>query len=275
MADGGGPHAPARTTRGRSMAMTPARVDEIADGIIRISSYYPEAVLGRGVTVNQFLVLAEEPLLFHTGLRAGFGDTQAALARILPPERLRWLSFGHVEADECGAMDAFLAVAPRAEVAFGVLGCALSLDDLLAERPPRSLAPGEALDLGGRRVVAIPTPHAPHNQEAQVLFEQTTGTLLCGDLFTQLGPAHALTSECLIERALDAEDVLNSAPPGPSVPDALDRVAGFAPRTLATMHGTSFEGDGAAQLRGLADAWRCRPSQPATGTLAAAGWFDG
>jgi flavorubredoxin len=275
MADGGGPRAPVRTTRGRAMALTPTRVDEIADGIIRISSYYPEAVLGRGVTVNQFLVLAEEPLLFHTGVRGGFRDTKAALARILPPERLRWLSFGHVEADECGAMDAFLAVAPRAEVAFGALGCALSLDDLLAERPPRSLAPGEALDLGGRRVVAIPTPHAPHNQEAQVLFEQTTGTLLCGDLFTQVGPAQALTSECLIERALDAEDVLNSAPLGPSVPDALDHLAGYAPRTLATMHGTSFEGDGAAQLRGLAEAWRCRPAQSTTGTLALAGWLDG
>jgi flavorubredoxin len=227
------------------------------------------------VTINQFLVLAEEPLLFHTGLREAFPDTQAALARILPPERLRWLSFGHVEADECGALDAFLAAAPRAEVAFGALGCALSLDDLLAGRPPRSLDAGEALDLGGRRVVAIPTPHAPHNQEAQVLFEQTTETLLCGDLFTQLGPAQALTSECLIERALDAEDVLNSAAPGPSVPDALDHLAGYAPRTLATMHGTSFEGDGAAQLRGLAEAWRCRPAQSATGTLALAGWLDG
>jgi flavorubredoxin len=255
--------------------MAPTRVDEVADGIIRISSYYPDAVRARGVTVNQFLVLAEQPLLFHTGLRASFSDTRAALARILPPERLRWLSFGHVEADECGALDVFLAVCPRAEVAFGALGCALSLDDLLGGRPARPLAPGEALDLGGRRVVAIPTPHAPHNQEAQVLFEETTGTLLCGDLFTQLGPAPPLTSDCLIERALGAEDVLHSAPPGPSVPDALDHLAGYAPRTLATMHGTSFEGDGAAALRGLAAAWRFRPSRTTTGTLATAGWLDG
>ena len=121
--------------------MAPIRVDEIADGIIRISSYYPDAVLARGVTVNQFLVLAEEPLLFHTGLRASFADTLAAVARILPPERLRWLSFGHVEADECGALDAFLVACPRAEVAFGALGCALSLDDLLRGRPPRALGP--------------------------------------------------------------------------------------------------------------------------------------
>jgi len=255
--------------------MERTRVDEIADGIVRISSYYPDAVRARGVTVNQFLVLAEEPLLFHTGLRASFPDTSAALAGILAPERLRWLSFGHVEADECGALDAYLAACPRAEVAFGALGCALSLDDLLGGRSPRSLAPGEALDLGGRRVVAVPTPHAPHNQEAQVLFEETTGTLLCGDLFAQLGPAPALTSECLIERALDAEDVLNSAPRGPSVPDALDHLAGYSPRTLATMHGTSFEGDGAAALRGLAAAWRSRASRPTAGTFATAGWLSG
>ena len=255
--------------------MTPTRVDEIADGVIRISSYYPDAVRARGVTVNQFLVLAEQPLLFHTGLRASFADTLAAMARILPPERLRWVSFGHMEADECGALDAYLSACPRAEVAFGALGCALSLDDLLGRRRPRALAPGEALDLGGRRVVAIPTPHAPHNQEAHVLYEETTGTLLCGDLFTQIGPAPALTSECLIERALDAEDVLNSAPPGPAVPDALDHLAGYVPRTLATMHGTSFEGDGAAALRGLAGAWRARSARQPAGALALAGWLAG
>ncbi len=255
--------------------MSPTRVDEVADGVMRISSYYPDAVRARGVTVNQFLVLAEEPLLFHTGLRASFPDTLAAMARILPPERLRWVSFGHVEADECGALDAYLAACPRAEVAFGALGCALSLDDLLGGHPPRALAPGEALDLGGRRVVAVPTPHAPHNQEAQVLYEQTTGTLLCGDLFTQIGPAPALTTECMIERALDAEDVLNSAAPGSPVPDALDHLAGYAPRTLATMHGTSFEGDGAAALRGLAAAWRARPVPQPEGALALAGWLAG
>lgn len=251
------------------------RTDEIADGVIRISSSFPDAVHARGVTVNQFLVLADEPLLFHTGLRVSFPDTRAAIARFLRPERLRWLSFGHVEADECGALDAFLATSPHAQVAFGELGCALSLDDVLASHTPRALAPGEALDLGGRRVVSIPTPHAPHNQEAQVLFEETTGTLLCGDLFTQLGDGPALTTECLVERALDAEDVLRSAPEGPAVPDALGHLAGLAPRTLATMHGTSYEGDGARALRELAAAWRARPSRSIEGAVAPAGWFAG
>ena len=251
------------------------RIDEIADGIFSLSTYFPEVVPPAGFTINQFLVLADEPLLFHCGLRAMFPSSLAAVAKLLPVERLRWITFGHFEADECGALDAYLAACPRAEVAFGALGCALSLDDLLGRRRPRALDPGEALDLGGRRVVAIPTPHAPHNQEAQALYEETTGTLLCGDLFTQIGPAPALTSECLIERALDAEDVLNSAPPGPAVPDALDHLAGYAPRTLATMHGTSFEGDGAAALRRLAGAWRARSARQPAGALALAGWLAG
>jgi flavorubredoxin len=249
------------------------RTDEIADGIIRIAAFLPDAVGARGITVNQFLVLAEEPLLFHTGLRSVFPETLGALARFVDPAGLRWVSFGHVEADECGGLDPLLAACPRTTVAFGSLGCALSLDDVLGERRPRPLAPGEALDLGGRRVIAIPTPHAPHNQEAQVLFEQTTGTLLCGDLFTQLGDGPPLTSECLVERALDAEDVLRSAPVGPAVPDALDHLAGYGPRTLATMHGTSYEGDGAAALRELAAAWRARAPRHEAGALAPAGWL--
>ena len=243
--------------------MDDTRVDEIADGIFRISSWYPRAVGGRGMTVNQFLVLADEPLLFHMGLRRTFPDTLAAVGRVLAPERVRWLSFGHVEADECGALGSFFDACPRAEVAFGILGCAVWLDDLLAGRSLRGLAPGEALDLGGRRVVVVPTPHAPHNQEAQVLFEETTGTLLCGDLVTQVGAGPAITSESLVERALASEEVLVSAPAGGVVPDALDHLAAFAPRTLATMHGASFEGDGAAELRALAAAWRDSPPRPA------------
>jgi flavorubredoxin len=254
--------------------MDGTRLDEIADGIFRISSWFPSAVGGRGVTLNQFVVLADEPLLFHTGLRCSFPETLAAVGRILPPDRLRWLSFGHVEADECGALDDFLGACPRAEVAFGALGCVMWLDDLLDGRPPRALAPGEAIDLGGRRVAVVPTPHAPHNQEAQVLFEQTTRTLLCGDLFSQLGPGPPLTSESLVDGAMAAEDVLVSSPAGRAVPDALDHLAGYAPLTLATMHGTSFEGDGAAELRGLADAWRSRPHPPAGGGPAVADWLS-
>jgi flavorubredoxin len=253
--------------------MGDTRVDEVADGIYRISTFRPAAVAGRGVSVNQFLVLADEPLLFHTGLRADFPATLAAVTRLVPPDRLRWLSFGHVEADECGALNQFLAAAPHLEVAHGQLGCALSVRDL-ADRPPRSLAPGEVLDLGGRRVLAVPTPHAPHNQEAQVLYEETTRTLLSGDLFTQLGAGPATTTTCLVEQALDAEDVLASASPGDAVPRALDHLAELEPRTLAIMHGSSFEGDGGSALRQLAGAWRARPSPPTEGRMDA-GWLAG
>jgi flavorubredoxin len=247
------------------------RVDEVADGIYRISTYLADVAVSHGVTINQFLVLADQPLLFHTGLKTTFPETLSAVTRLVPLERLRWLSFGHVEADECGAMNHYLAAAPQLEVAFGALGCRVSLEDM-ADRPPRSLAPGEAIDLGGRRVVVVPTPHAPHNLEAQVLYEETTRTLLCGDLFTQLGPGPAVTTGCLIEAALHAEDVLRTAPPGDAVPRALEHLADLEPRTLAVMHGSSFEGDGGTALRELARSWPAQPSAPADRMLTA-GWL--
>jgi flavorubredoxin len=247
------------------------KVDEVADGIYRISTYLPAVVAAHGLTINQFLVLADEPLLVHTGLRTTFPETVVAVARLVPLERLRWLSFGHVEADECAAMNHYLAAAPQLEVAFGALGCWVSLGDM-ADRPPRSLAPGEAIDLGGRQVVVVPTPHAPHNSESQVLYEETTRTLLCGDLFTQLGPGPAVTTGYLIEAALDAEDVLRTASPGDAVPRALEHLADLEPRTLAVMHGSSFEGDGGVALRELARAWPAHPPASAEGTLIA-GWL--
>jgi flavorubredoxin len=249
--------------------MDGSRIDEIADGIYRISTWLPHAVGGRGLTINRFLVLAEEPLLYHTGRRADFDEALVAVDRIVPPERLRWLSFGHVEADECGAMNELLAVAPHMEVAFGALGCALSVDDM-ADRPPRPLAPGEAVDLGGRRVTTIPTPHAPHNQEAQVLFEETTGTLLCGDLFTQLGDDRALTEGDVVGPAIAAEDVFRYSSLAPGMGTAIRGLARLAPRTLALMHGPSFVGDGAAALHALADDYDRRVSGEARAFLAQA-----
>jgi flavorubredoxin len=251
--------------------VTDCKLDEVADGIYRISTYLPDVVAARGLTINQFLVLADEPLLVHTGLRTTFPETVAAVARLVPLERLRWLSFGHVEADECGAMNHFLAAAPQLEVAFGELGCRVSLGDM-ADRPPRSLAPGEAIDLGGRRVVVVPTPHAPHNLEAQVLYEETTRTLLCGDLFTQLGPGPAVTTGYLIDAALAAEEVLRTTTPGDAVPRALEHLADLEPRTLAVMHGSSFEGDGGMALRELARAWPAPSSASAEG-MVTAGWL--
>lgn len=233
------------------------RVDEVADGIYRISTFLPGVLAPSGVTVNQFLVLADEPLLFHTGLRSTFPSLVSALRRLLPVAELRWVSFGHVEADECGALDPLLAVAPHARLAFGDAGWPGTPADL-TERPARILVPGDRLDLGGRRLLYVPTPHAPHNQEAQVLFEETTATLLSGDLFSQLGRGPAVSGNDLVEAVLASEEEAPSAAPGPAVPRALRTLAELAPRTVATMHGTSFEGDGATALTDLAKGWEDR-----------------
>ena len=233
-------------------------VDEIADGIYRLSTHLTGMAGPAGISVNQFLVLADEPLLFHTGLRSMYADVSAAVARVMPLDRLRWLSFGHVEADECGSMNHFAACVPNLRVCFAARGCLVSVDDL-ADAATRPLADGGALDLGGRRLRQIPTPHAPHNSEAQVLYEEVTRTLLCGDLASQLGAVPPLTADAsLVERALDAEEVLRSASPGQTVPLALRRLAALEPRTLAVMHGSSYAGDGGLFLRSLAAEWDVR-----------------
>ena len=162
-------------------------VDEIAPDIYRISTWIPD-ITPDGFTFNQFLVRADEPLLFHCGHRGLFPQVAEAVAKVVPVESLRWITFGHVEADESGAMNMWLTAAPDGQVAHGALGCMVSLNDL-CDRPPRPLAEGEVLDIGGKRLRQISTPHVPHGWEAQVLYEETTGTLLCGDLFTQVGAA--------------------------------------------------------------------------------------
>jgi flavorubredoxin len=228
------------------------RLDEIADGIFRISTYVPEVAPPAGFAFNQFLVLAEDPLLFHTGHRRLFPAIRDAVARLIPPERLRWISFGHVEADECGSMNLWLAAAPRAEVAHGATGCDVSLNDL-ADRPPRVLADGEMIDLGGKRVRYIDTPHTPHGWEAGLLLEETTGTLLCGDLFTQTGRSPAVTDGDIVGPASAAEDLFGFSSLHPEMGGTIRRLATLAPRTLALMHGPAFAGDGAAALLALAD----------------------
>ena len=150
------------------------KISEIADGIYRLSTFVPDIAPPAGFTFNQFLVLGDEPLMFHTGLRKMFPLNRDAVSRIIPPERLRWIAFGHFEADECGAMNEWLAVAPQAQVAHGQTGCMVSLNDL-ADRPPRVLEDGEIIDLGGgKRVRYIDTPHTPHGWDAGVLFEEST-----------------------------------------------------------------------------------------------------
>jgi flavorubredoxin len=228
------------------------QIDEIADGIYRLSTHVAEVAPPAGFTFNQFLVTADEPLLFHCGMRGLFPLVSAAVAKIMPIENLRWVSFGHVEADECGAMNQFLAVAPRAEVAHGMIACMVSLNDL-ADRKPRALANSEVLDLGGKRLRYVDTPHVPHGWEAGVLYEETTRTLLCGDLFTHVGGGTALTESDILAPAIAAEEMFQATALTPHTAPTLRTLADLEPRTLALMHGASYRGDGGTALRGLAD----------------------
>jgi flavorubredoxin len=232
------------------------KVDEIAPRIYRLSTLVPD-IGPTGFTFNQFLLDDEEPLLFHTGHRSMFPGVRDAIGRIVPVERLRWITFGHVESDECGAMNELLAVAPEAQVAHGGLGCLVSIAEM-ADRPPRPLSDGEVIELGEKRVRHIDTPHVPHGWEARVLYEETTGTLLCGDLFTHLGDGPALTEGDIVGPAGDAEDLFAYSSLAPSTPATIDGLAELAPRTLALMHGSSFSGDCAGALSALADAYRVR-----------------
>ena len=236
------------------------RVDQIADRVYRISTCIPEIAPG-GFTFNQFLVDAEEPLLYHTGMRGLFPLVSEAIEQVMPLERLRWISFAHVEADECGAVNDVLAAAPHAQVVHGALGCQVSLNDL-CDRPPVGLADGEVLDLGGaglkHRVLGIPTPHVPHNWESHVLYEQESGTLFCVDLVTQLGDGPAVTDADLMEAAITAEELFRQTSLGPAVPATYRRLADLEPKTLAVMHGSSYNGDCSGLLRRLAEVYEAR-----------------
>lgn len=226
------------------------RIDEIADRIYRFSTFVSE-IGPTGFTFNQYLIDDDQPLLFHTGLRHMFPYVAEAIASVTPLERLRWVTFGHIEADECGAMNEMLAAAPQAEVAHGALGCMVSLNDL-ADRQPVPLAHGQVIELGLHRVRHIETPHVPHAWEARLLYEETTKTLLCGDLFTHLGDGPAVTTGDIVGPAAQAEDVFGATCLTPTTGTTIRGLATLAPSTLAVMHGSCFVGDCANALTDLA-----------------------
>ena len=236
------------------------RVTEIADGIYRLSTFVPEIEPPAGFVFNQFLIVGDEPLLFHTGQRKMFPLVREALGRVIAPESLRWITFGHFEADECGAMNEWLAIAPDAQVAHGQTGCSVSLNDL-ADRAPRALEDGEVIELGrGKRVRYLDTPHTPHGWDAGLIYEETTATLMCGDLFTQLGDGPALTEADIVEAAIAAEDLFNYSSLNPTMGATIRRLAALSPRTLALMHGPSFRGDARGALAALSDDYDRRAS---------------
>ena len=227
------------------------QVDEIANGMYRLSTF-TDQVAG-GFTFNQFLVVGDDALLFHTGPRQMFPLVSEALARVVPLDRLRYVAFGHWEADESGALNEWLGAAPHAELAVGVLGTMLSGMDQAVRTPRAPMADGDVLDLGGKRVRWIDTPHVPHGWDAGLIFEETTSTLLCGDLFSHVGAVPALTESDVVGPAAAAEDLFGATCLTAGTAPTIRRLAGLAPATLGIMHGSSYGGDGAAALEALAD----------------------
>jgi flavorubredoxin len=234
-------------------AQTGTRIDEIADGIYRISTPVPPDAFPGGFTFNQFLIVDDEPLLFHTGLRRMFPLVREAIEHVTPVVKLRHIAFSHYEADECGALNEFLAAAPNASPLCGQVAADVSVRDV-ADRAPRSLADGETVNLGRRSVRWLYTPHLPHGWECGYLFEQATATLLCGDLFTQSGHEHVpITSSDILVPSEDMRAGMDYFAHSPSSRALLEKLAALEPRTLACMHGASWQGNGSAMLRGLAD----------------------
>jgi len=234
---------------------TTTTVDEIADGIYRISTPVPPGAIPGGFTFNQFLIGGDEPLLFHTGMRSLFPAVRQAMARVMDPARLRWVGFSHVEADECGALNDWLAIAPQAQAVCSQVAAMTSAD--IADRPPRALADGEELVLGsGKRVRWLDAPHLPHNWECGYLFEASTRTLLCGDLFTHGGDRLPALTE---SEVLSPAEAMRLAMPASVAIDVgarkiINKLAATEPRTLALMHGSSYRGDGGKLLRAFGDA---------------------
>ena len=226
-------------------------VHEISEGIYRINT--PLSVVPGGFSFNQYLIVDDEPLLFHTGLRKLFPVVLEGVRSVMPAEQLRYAAFSHFEQDECGSLNEWLAAAPRAIPVCSKVAAMTSINDL-ATRPPRALSDGEVLSLGNHKVRWFDTPHLPHAWECGFLMEERTKTLLCGDLFTQpgagaqplvesdiLGPSEAFRHEL---------DYYSHTKDGRAM---IERLAAAGPTTLACMHGSAWRGDGAALLRSLAD----------------------
>jgi flavorubredoxin len=231
------------------------QIDEVGDGIFRINTPMPE--VPGGFSCNQYLVVDDEPLLFQTGGRRLFPGVSAAIARVIPLEKLRWIAFSHIESDECGAMNQLLAAAPSAAPLCGHVAAMVSMNDL-ADRAPRALANGETIATGKRRFVWHDTPHLPHGWESGLLFEATTKSLFCGDLFTQPG-SHTppLTTGDILNPSEAFRKQMNYLSKSPDTRAILEALARTEPRRLLCMHGSAWEGDGAALLRALADAYGC------------------
>jgi flavorubredoxin len=227
-------------------------IQEIAEGIYRINT--PVEIPGGAFSFNQYLVDDAEPLLFHTGPRRLFPLVSEAVRHVLPPERLRWISFSHFEADECGSLNEWLALAPAAQPLCSTTAAMVSVSDV-ADREPRALADGETLSTGRRTLRWFDTPHLPHGWETGYLADESTRTLFCGDLFTQPGTGDvALTSSDILGPSEAFRSAMDYYAHSKNAAPLFAKLASFAPETLAVMHGSAWRGDGASLLRELARA---------------------
>ncbi|MFN3232205.1 MAG: MBL fold metallo-hydrolase [Alphaproteobacteria bacterium] len=229
-------------------------VDEIADAIYRISTPLPpNPEMPSGFTFNRYLILDDDPLLYHTGLRQLFPLTRIAIESLIPIEKLRYVAFSHVEADECGALNDLLAVAPEAVPLCSDMAAMLSINDI-ADRAPRAMRDGETVSLGRHRVQWVATPHLPHAWECGHLFEHETSTLFCGDLFTQFGADHAATTEAdILETSEEARAAMDYYAHARNTPELIEKLAVLEPKVLACMHGSAWLGNGSVLLRALRD----------------------
>lgn len=227
-------------------------VCEVADGIFRIST--PVELPGGGFSFNQYLIVDDEPLLFHTGPRKMYALVHEAVASVIPVQRLRHIAFSHFEADECGSLNEWLAAAPHAAPLSSAIAAMVSINDI-ADRPARVIADGELVSLGKHSVRWFDTPHLPHAWECGFLMEEQTRTLLCGDLFTQGGSDNPPIMESDILGPSEAfRHQMDYFSHTKNARQMLERLAATGPTTLACMHGSAWRGDGAKLLRALADA---------------------
>lgn len=230
-----------------------SRIEEIAPEIYRVSTYVAKIDL----QFNQFLVKDDEPLLYHTGLRGMFPEVRQAVAKVVDPAAIRWISFSHFESDECGSLNEWLALAPHARPCCGAIGALVNINDFTGGKA-RVLADGEVMATGRHRFRFLETPHVPHSWDASLLFEESGATLFCSDLFLHCGDVPAVSGEEIVEparrtlMAYQAGPLHDAYPYTATTGATLQMLAGLRPRLIATMHGSSFRGDGAGALRDLA-----------------------
>ena len=228
-------------------------VTEVARGTYRISTFHPEF----GIQVNQYLIDDDEPFLMHTSFRKSFPVTREGVAQVIDPAKLRWIGFSHFESDECGALNEWIAIAPRVQAACSFVGATVMVNDF-ADRPARALVDGEVLDTGSHRLRFLATPHVPHGWDAGFFFEESERTLLCSDLFFHPGDPEAVIESDVVGRAREAivqgmaGPLANDMPYTPHTDAAFRRLADLRPRTLALMHGSTFRGDGSKAITELA-----------------------